>query len=116
MKLHRFNDEGIKRFGQFLDALSADAALVVPIDLLTDPSCVVPVPPGPEVQARQFSNRMEAARYLDGVLSSVTCSDVERDIGLWAWLSLFYFDQLCPPDGQGPSKAYGASAMDIGGR
>ena len=101
MKLHRFNDEGIKRFGQFLDELSADGALAVPTDLLTNAVCSVPVPPGPEVQARQFASRMEAARYLDGVLSGVTGCDVERDPGLWAWLSLFYFDQLCPPDGRG---------------
>ncbi len=104
MKLHRFNDEGIKRFGQFLDALSADAALVVPIDLLTETACVVLVPPAPEVQAQQFANRIEAARYLDGILSGVTGCDVERDVGLWAWLGLFYFDQLCPPDGRGHRK------------
>jgi hypothetical protein len=104
MKLHRFCYEGINRFGQFLDALSADAALAVPTDLLNDAACVVPVSPGLEVQARQFASRMEAARYLDGVLSVVTDCDVERDAGLWAWLSLFYFDQLCPPDGRGQRK------------
>jgi hypothetical protein len=104
MRLHRFNDDGIKRFGQFLDALSADAALAVPTDLLEDAPYVVPVPPGREVQARQFASRMDAARYLDGVLSGVTGIDVERDVGLWAWLSLFYFDQLCPPDGRGHRK------------
>lgn len=104
MKLHRFNDDGIKRFGQFLDALSVNAALVVPTDLLTDAAYVVPVSPGPEVQAQQFASRMDAARYLDGVLSHVTGSEVERDVGLWTWLSLFYFDQLCPPDRQGHRK------------
>ena len=88
MKLHRLNDEGIKRFGQFLDALLVDGALAVPTDLLTNAACSVPVPPDPEVQARQFASRMEAARYLDGVLSGVTGCDVERDAGLWAWLSL----------------------------
>ena len=104
MKLHRFNDDGIKRFGQFLDALSVDAALVVPTDLLTDAAYVVPVPPGPKLEAQQFTNRMDTARYLDGVLSGVTGSEVARDVGLWAWLSLFYFDQLCPPDGRGHRK------------
>src|SRR5688572_8897816 len=104
MKLHRFNEEGIKRFGQFLDALSADPALVVPTDLLTDAAYVVLVPPGPDVQAREFASRLDAARYLDGVLSSVTGSDIERDVGLWAWLSLFYFDQLCPSDNRGHRK------------
>jgi hypothetical protein len=104
MKLHRFNDEGIKRFSQFLDALSADATLAVPTDLLTDAVCVVPVPPGPEVQSQQFASRMEAARYLDGVMSVVMGTDVEHDAGLWAWLSLFYFDQLCPADARGHRK------------
>ena len=47
---------------------------------------------------------MEAARYLDSVLSGVTGCDVERDAGLWAWLSLFYFEDLCPPDGRGRRK------------
>lgn len=104
MKLHRFNDDGVKRFGQFLDALAADGDLVVPTDLLTDASYVVPVPFGLDVQAQQFVNRMEAARYLVPVLSGITGSNVERDVGLWAWLSLFYFDQLCPPDNRGSRK------------
>jgi hypothetical protein len=47
---------------------------------------------------------MDAARYLDGVLSSVNGCDVERDAGLWAWLTLFYFDEVCPPDGNGRRK------------
>lgn len=104
MKLHRFNDDGIKQFCRFLDTLSTDPALVVPTELLTDAAYVAPVPPGPEVQSRQFANRMDAARYLYGVLSDVTGCEVERDVGLWAWLSLFYFDQLCPPDGRGHRK------------
>lgn len=104
MKLHRFNDEGIRRFEQFLDALSGDPATAVPTGLLADSVCVVPVPLGPEVVARQFGTRMEAARYLDNMLSSVTDYDVDRDAGLWAWLTLFYFDQVCPRDGHGRRK------------
>jgi len=105
MKLHRFNEEGITRFGRFLDELSADPALGVPADLLTDPACAVAVPPCPEVENRQFINRMDAARYLDSLLSGVTGCDVQRDAGLWAWLTLCYFDQVCPPDGHGRRKA-----------
>jgi hypothetical protein len=104
MKLHRFNGDGVDRFGQFLDELSLDPALVVPTGLLTDAACVIRVSQSQEVQARQFSNRMEAARYLDGILSGVVGIEVERDVGLWAWLSLFYFDQLCPPDSSGHRK------------
>lgn len=105
MRLHRFNEEGINRFGQFLDALSADPATAVPTDLLTDPSCTVPVPSAPDIQVVEFANRMAAARHLESILSCITGCDVERDIGLWAWLTLFYFDQVCPPDGHGRRKA-----------
>lgn len=101
MKLHRFNEEGINRFAQFLDALSADPALALPTDLLTDPAYAVAIPSSPEVHPKQFPNRMDAAKYLDNILSDVTGCDVDRDAGLWAWLSLFYFDQVCPPDGNG---------------
>jgi hypothetical protein len=98
MRLHRFNDEGVARFARYLVDLAADPALAIPIDLLTDPACTAEVPPGPEIEDRPFATRMDAARYLDSVLSAVTGRDVQRDAGLWAWLTLFYFDQLCPPD------------------
>jgi hypothetical protein len=105
MRLHRFNDEGVTRFSRFLEDLTADPGLAVPTDLLTDPACAVAVAPAVEIDVRPFSNRMEASRYFDGVLSAVTGSDVQRDAGLWAWLTLFYFDQVCPQDGQGQRKA-----------
>lgn len=104
MRLHRFNDDGITRFGKFLDMLSVDAGLPAPTDLLTDPTSAVPLSPGIEIHAQRFTNRMDAARYLDSVLSQIEGIDVERDAGLWTWLSLFYFDQLCPPDGRGHRK------------
>lgn len=104
MRLHRFNDDGITRFGEFLDMLSKDGGLPLPTNLLTDAAYAVPVSPGIEIHAQQFTNRLNAARYLDSVLSQIAGIDVERDAGLWTWLGLFYFDQLCPRDGRGHRK------------
>lgn len=104
MRLQRFNDEGLQRFHHFLDALSADPAQVIPSDLLTDASCVVPLRPVVEIESRQFVNRMEAATYLDACLADVTCCDVQRDVGLWTWLTLLYFDQVCPANANGRRK------------
>lgn len=98
MILHRFNDEGVNRFSRFLDDLSANPAASPPSALLTDALCVEPVSAGVEVEPTPFATRMDAARYLDAILSSLSGCDVERDGGLWAWLSLFYFDQVCPTD------------------
>jgi hypothetical protein len=104
MRLQRFNAQGITAFGQFLDRLAADAAATVPVTLLTDPALVAAVTPAVEVEPRAFANRMEAATYLDAALSPVRATDVERDAGLWTWLTLFYFDQVCPADGHGHRK------------
>ncbi len=104
MRLQRFNDEGLQRFHHFLDALKANPAQTIPNDLLTDASCVLPVRPAVEIESRQFVNRMEAATYLNACLSDVTCCDVQRDVGLWTWLTLFYFDQVCPANAHGRRK------------
>lgn len=98
MNLHRLNNQGMAQFNQFLDALSGDPGTPVPNSLLGDPLYVETVGTGVDVEARQFTNRMEAARYLDGLLGAVSGHDVQRDVGLWSWLTLFYFDQICPPD------------------
>ena len=104
MRLHRFNNEGLQRFHDFLDALSANPAHPIPSDLLTDASCLVSVRPAVDIEPRQFVNRLEAATYLDARLSDVTCCDVHRDVGLWTWLTLFYFDQVCPSNAHARRK------------
>lgn len=104
MKLRRFTDIGLIKFAQYLDALLVEPALAFPSELLEDAIYAAVIGPGIEIKAHQFANRMELARYLDEVLTSVTDSDVLRDTGLWGWLTLFYFDQVCPLDGEGKRK------------
>jgi hypothetical protein len=101
MRLHRFNDNGLNRFGQFLDALVADPSFPTPTDLLTHSSCVEIVAPGIDIELRQFTDRMNVAKYLDQVLSEVSDRDIPRDVGLWGWLTLYFFDQVCPADAEG---------------
>src|SRR5262249_52817530 len=65
-----------------------------------------------EVEERSFHSRMEVARYLDGLLGKADLEEVERDAGLWAWLTLFYFDQVCP-EGKGGARGVGDEARYI---
>jgi hypothetical protein len=53
------------------------------------------------VQAQPFATRFELARYLHGTLEILGRENIAHDPGLWNWLSLFYFDLICPvrPDG-----------------
>jgi len=55
------------------------------------------MPGGGQVEARGFQSRLEAARYLHEALAEVASGAIENEVGLWGWLSLFYFDQVCPP-------------------
>jgi len=66
---------------------------------LTDEIC-----PPIEVEHLTFGSRYAAAEYLAAVLRSSNLTDIELDRGLWAWLSLFYFDELCPADLKGRRK------------
>ena len=107
MKLHRFNDRGVAGFHQYLDSLKTDPALAIPNDLLTDATCIELVSSDIEIERRPFTNRMEAAQYLDSVLNlDELTGDFQRDVGLWSWLTLFFFDQVCPTDGNGRRKLH----------
>jgi hypothetical protein len=101
MKVCRFNREGCVRFGAYLDALAAQQDLPVPADLLTDSSVSETISDAPDIEPQVFADRMELAAFLDSLLEPAHIERIESDIGLWAWLSLFYFDQLCPADGDG---------------
>lgn len=104
MNVRRLNDEGLARFSGFLDSLSGDSALPYPSALLTDPHATEEVSPAVEVEPRAFGSRFAAAEYLFNLFRDRGLSSIEGDRGLWGWLSLFYFDELCPPDAKSRRK------------
>jgi len=53
------------------------------------------------VADRKFANRYAAAEYLYELLENTGIPEVDRNESLWAWLTLFYFDQLCPEGADG---------------
>src|SRR5438093_4884494 len=103
MILRRLNGLGVQRFGEFLDSLNPpDAqATPVPVSLLTDPDTSTGLGVEINIASRAFATRFEFAEYLDKKLTESGLETLERDIELWAWLALFYFDQLCPPNESG---------------
>jgi hypothetical protein len=95
MNLRKFNENGIERFSDYLVALGGDPSLPVPTELLDDLQLTAELEPSIPIDHKNFASRFECAQYLDKILSSTSQRDF-RDAGLWAWLSLFYFDQVCP--------------------
>jgi hypothetical protein len=102
MKLRRLTPAGIAAFGGYLDALEHEPTRLVPSDVLNDPRLSEPLPVDVEITQQQFGSRFAAAEYFDNRFSDAGLGDTERDAGLWSWLALFYFDQVCPlgPNGE----------------
>lgn len=101
MKLRRLTAIGIERFAEFLDLLHADPTRLLPTALLEDSSCSEIFGKPTEVHPKIFGSRYAAAEYLDAIVMQSNVSEVERDVGLWTWLTLFFFDELCPASKDG---------------
>lgn len=94
-KLRSFNEQGIAEFQKYIKARAANPAAPLPAALLTRPELTDVAGLTAEVEGKSFSNRLEMAEYLHSRLSKIR--GIEQEKGVWAWLALFYFNQLCPP-------------------
>ncbi len=112
MRLRRLNEEGIRRFGEYLDSLRTPTPLPYPNALLTDNATSEGVGSTVEVVPRSFDSRFQAAEYLQERLAESGLLELHRDRGFWTWLALFYHDTLCPMDGRG-QRTPGARARHI---
>ncbi|MGB7157703.1 MAG: hypothetical protein WBD40_06530 [Tepidisphaeraceae bacterium] len=104
MKLRRLTPDGIAQFTAYLANLKAEPTLPPPRHLLEEDGASEAVQGDVEVQDKPFATRLEAAKHLDQLLAPADLPQVERDAGLWAWLALYFFDQLCPPGKGGMRK------------
>lgn len=106
MNIRRLNDQGIEHFTVFLDSLTGDAPMPYPSALLTDPEATEEIQPAIKIEQRTFGSRYAAAEYLYKLFKDSGLTNIEGDRGLWAWLSLFYFEELCPPNVKGRRKPH----------
>jgi hypothetical protein len=105
MRLRALTSHGIQQFREFLARPDAEA-LDAPKNLLTDPTASVELEPEITVEERHFANRLDLARYLHATLQGMDRMALMRNVGLWSWLSLFYFDQIAPRDDDGVRTIY----------
>lgn len=105
MEIRRLTPDGIAQFLAYLANLRREPALAPPTHLLTEKGMSETTGSESEIDSdRRFTNRMEAATYIDEVLARARLLEIERDVGIWTWLSLLYFDQICPTDKLGRRK------------
>ena len=105
--VRRFNERGLRAFRDYLRSLDERPATEPPMDLLEDPNLIDEPEWTAWVGQPESTGRYDMARYLDKCLPDVP--GLFDDRGLWAWLSLFLFDHVCPADPAGnrrPGRMY----------
>ena len=94
--LREFNQQGLERFGEALAEMRADPNRPPPTHLLEDEHLSAVMEPAVEIDRPGFQSKRDAAEYLHGRLNALDDTRVLRNAGLWTWLTLFYFDDVCP--------------------
>ena len=97
MQVRRFNTQGIERFREFLRKAREEPTASVEWSLLQEPSLTEPMHPTTKVGPLSFQTKREAAEYLHNILRDIPKQALIDDQGLWTWLSLYFFDSICPP-------------------
>lgn len=110
------NDDGARLFREFVERAKAGSTEAAPRHLLADARTSAPFEPEVFVEDRSFGSRQEFGQYLTQALARAARRRISREAGLWNWLALFYFDQLCPPDGSGRRRVLDADHYVLEGR
>lgn len=95
------NEAGIRKFREYLAGLRQGVKVDPPWDILTDTWYSARLPKQVVIDKLVFKRKLEAANYLEGILGPLGSRAVEQHVGLWTWITLYYFDQLCPPSVRG---------------
>ena len=90
------NEKGIRVFKEYLFELRGGSMREPPLELLTDQQYSGNINAILQVERLVFNNKLEAAKFLYERFRILPQSQIEKNVGLWSWLSLYFFDQLCP--------------------
>lgn len=96
-ELRSLTEDGRRQFVEYLQRQKAGSGEAPPLSRLgSEPfSREFEVPVGFDA-TRGFPTRYQLGAYVNSILSSVDRTSVLRDHGIWDWLSLAWFEQLCP--------------------
>jgi|TARA_B100000315_G_C14494135_1_gene549073 hypothetical protein len=96
MKLRKLRDKGIDKMSSFLDSLKTENPLEYPSEILNDPEFSDSIGLDVIIEAKTFNSKFDVAKYFYEIFSNAGLTSVLGNRGLWCWLSLYFFDQLCP--------------------
>lgn len=99
-----FNDDGLNEFERIVREVREGNLKNIPEDLLFSDSYSEPLEPIVNIKRVDFKNKNELVPYIVEILSLRGNKHFYFNRGLWSWLAAFYFDNICPVDGNGKRK------------
>lgn len=98
MKLRALTETGIEMFREYLRAARLDPTLKLPMADLQEVERSTVVSPQIDVdESRRFDSKLDFGLYLKEVLAPIWhARSIDGDRGIWTFLAVAYFDQLCP--------------------
>ncbi len=104
MLVRALNHNGVARFRSALAKMREGTSVEVPTDLLEDAAHTEMLSTEINIEPRSFASRLELGEYLNALLSPLPIEEIDRNRGLWAWLSLWLFDAVSPRRTDGSRK------------
>ncbi|MBX3063294.1 MAG: hypothetical protein KF726_09985 [Anaerolineae bacterium] len=96
--LRVFTDEGIAQFRAALQGIKEGELGDLPYGLITDPALTRVIDSRFYVEYYQFETTAQLVGYLHPIIQQLPLPAKFNNSGLWAWLSAFYFDLVCPSE------------------
>ena len=102
--IRTFNEEGLNEMERVIGEIRNNNIKEIPAELLTDGHYSEIHEPIINIERVDFRNKNELIPYLVNQLNLKTNKHLYFDKGLWSWLTAFYFNNICPADGNGKRK------------
>lgn len=105
MKLSRLTPEGIEVFTNFLDNVQTLDIRIESKKILESRSLIEIISDKECIDIDKFpTSKFMAAQYLYKLINEAEIPSPEKDIGLWSWLTLLYFEKVSKKDKAGNVK------------
>lgn len=106
MKIRRLTKLGMERFSDYLADLRTNGTLPVPEYLLEDRDSSEMIDGAPVINRLEIKTKRQAAEHLIKTLSLIDNASIMNDAGLWSWLGLYFFNDICPANNAGKRKPH----------
>lgn len=102
--IRTFSEAGLIEFERVITELKSGNLKDIPENLLYSEEYVSIHEPVVNIEPVDYKNKIDLIPYLANKLNLDASKQLYFDKGLWSWLAAFYFDNICPVDGNGRRK------------